>query len=120
METTGCIRFPSACCACAELAAGHNGQTEVIKQTFQRFADLHYARLQWRASREWARYVCKPLAQLRPRVRHQRFRSACRVSHEECNAQSKKRGQLGLGHTAAQRGLRGACFAQALEKRVTE
>jgi len=32
----------------------------------------------------------------------------------------QKRGQLGLRHTAAQRGLRRARFAQALEKRVTE
>jgi len=31
-----------------------------------------------------------------------------------------KRGQLRLGHTPAQSGLRGACFAQALEKRLTE
>jgi hypothetical protein len=32
----------------------------------------------------------------------------------------QKMGQFGLRHTTAQRGLRGACFAQALEKRVTE
>ena len=36
----------------------------------------------------------------------------------QCSEQ--KRGQLGLRHTAAQRGLRSACFAQALEQRLTE
>ena len=42
-----------------------------------------------------------------------------RVS-ERMQWSEQKRGQLGLRHTPAQRGLRGTCFAQALEQRLTE